>query len=82
MNGNDLYAKVIIPTSPNPTTGFFQLFPKDQIQEVEMTVEEAFKMLLSFGLLSPKQLNLSAITPALSGKNRAPSDEELSGMND
>jgi uncharacterized membrane protein len=61
LNGNDRYAKVIIPTSPNPTTGFFELFPINDIQKVDMTVEDAFKMLLSFGLVSPEDMKLSSI---------------------
>ncbi len=61
LNKNNRYAKVIIPTAPNPTTGFFELIPADQIEEVDMTVEETFKMILSVGLLSPERINISSI---------------------
>ncbi len=61
LNKNNRYAKVIIPTAPNPTTGFFELFPADQIEEVSITVEDAFKMILSVGLVSPESLMLSPV---------------------
>lgn len=57
LNGENRYAKVIIPTAPNPTTGFFELIPPDQVEEVNLTVEEAFKMILSAGLVSPENIN-------------------------
>jgi uncharacterized membrane protein len=60
LNENTRYAKVIIPTAPNPTTGFFELFPADQIEEVNVTMEEAFKMILSVGLVSPDNLIVSS----------------------
>lgn len=63
LNENDPYAKVIIPTAPNPTTGFFELFPIDQVEEVDLTVEEAFKMILSVGLVAPMHMNTSATHP-------------------
>ena len=59
LNNDNRYAKVIIPTAPNPTTGFFQLFPEEQVEELNISVEEAFKMILSVGLVSPDNLNVS-----------------------
>ncbi len=50
------FAKVFIPTSPNPTTGFFEMVPVDQVQETELTVEDAFKMILSGGLVSSGEI--------------------------
>jgi uncharacterized membrane protein len=61
LNNSHRYAKVIIPTAPNPTTGFFELFPADEIEEVNITVEDAFKMILSVGLVSPENLTLSPV---------------------
>jgi uncharacterized membrane protein len=48
--------KVFIPTSPNPTTGFFQLVPRRMVQETDMAVEEAVKTLVSAGTVSPVRL--------------------------
>jgi uncharacterized membrane protein len=61
LNGNRRYGKVIIPTAPNPTTGFFELIPPDQIEEIDVSVEEAFKMILSVGLVSPERMTVSSI---------------------
>ena len=51
------YAKVFIPTSPNPTTGFFELIPVEEIAYVDLSYEEAFKMIISAGIIAPKVLN-------------------------
>lgn len=48
------YCKVFIPTTPNPTTGFFEIVPPDDVTETNLTVEEAFKMIISGGIVSPE----------------------------
>lgn len=53
--------KVFIPTTPNPTTGFFELVPVEEVTKTTLTVEEAFKMIISGGIVSPDVL--SAIPP-------------------
>jgi len=50
--------KVFIPTSPNPTTGFLEIVPCDQAREAGLTVEEAIKMIVSVGILSPDSLGI------------------------
>ena len=45
---------VFVPTTPNPTTGFIVLVPKDEVVLMDMTVDEAFKMLLTLGVVVPK----------------------------
>ena len=42
---------------PNPTTGFFVIVPQDEIMMTDMTVEEAFKMVISGGIVSPAGLD-------------------------
>jgi len=42
-----------VPTTPNPTTGFLVLFPRDEVTALDMTVDEAFKMLLTLGVVVP-----------------------------
>lgn len=44
---------VFVPTTPNPTTGFLVLIPKDEVVLMDMTVDEAFKMLLTLGVVVP-----------------------------
>jgi uncharacterized membrane protein len=43
-----------LPTTPNPTSGFYLLVPEDEITDVNLTVEEAFKLVMSAGLVSPE----------------------------
>jgi uncharacterized membrane protein len=47
---------VFIPTTPNPTTGFLQIVPASQVVPTDFTVEEAFQMVMSLGVLSPSRL--------------------------
>ena len=44
---------VFIPTSPNPTSGFLVLFPRDEITELEMSVGDGMKMVISGGAVTP-----------------------------
>jgi uncharacterized membrane protein len=48
---------VFVPTTPNPTTGFLVLVPKDEVVNMDMTVDEAFKMLLTLGVVVPTWKN-------------------------
>jgi len=50
------FCKVFIPTTPNPTTGFFELVPSEEVAETNLTIEEAFKMIISGGIVSPDVL--------------------------
>ena len=45
---------VFVPTTPNPTTGFIILVPRDEVVMMDMTVDEAFKMLLTLGVVVPR----------------------------
>jgi len=44
---------VFVPTTPNPTTGFLVMFPRHEVTTLDMTVDEAFKMLLTLGVVVP-----------------------------
>ncbi len=46
---------VYIPTTPNPTSGYMVFVRKQDIKELDMPVEEAFKMVLSMGILNPNK---------------------------
>lgn len=52
------YCKVFIPTTPNPTTGFFEIVPVEDVVQAAFSVEEAFKMIMSGGILSPDKLDI------------------------
>jgi uncharacterized membrane protein len=44
---------VFVPTTPNPTSGFYLLVPSQDVTPLNMTMEEAFKMITSGGLITP-----------------------------
>lgn len=50
------FAKVLIPTTPNPTTGFLQLVPTEAVLITDLAIEEGFKMIISCGIVSPENL--------------------------
>ena len=46
--------KIFIPTTPNPTSGFFCIVPEDEVQYLDITSEEAFRLILSAGSSEPE----------------------------
>lgn len=44
---------VFVPTTPNPTSGFIIMTPREDITELHMTVEEGFKFIISMGVIIP-----------------------------
>ena len=46
---------IFLPTTPNPTSGFLLFLPKEDVIELEMSVEEAAKLVISAGLVYPDQ---------------------------
>ncbi|MBW7903991.1 MAG: DUF502 domain-containing protein [Phycisphaerae bacterium] len=55
VSGEDLVS-VFIPTTPNPTTGFLQVLKRGEISEMNWTVEEGVRMIMSGGILKPEYL--------------------------
>jgi uncharacterized membrane protein len=51
-NGEDI-ATVFLPTTPNPTSGFLLFLPRSDVKELDMTVEDAAKLVISAGLVYP-----------------------------
>jgi uncharacterized membrane protein len=48
------YISVYVPTTPNPTGGYFLMLPKADVIELEMSVDEALKYIISMGTVTPK----------------------------
>jgi putative FmdB family regulatory protein len=47
------HVSVYVPTTPNPTSGFFLMFPAKDVIELEMSVDEALKYIISMGVVAP-----------------------------
>lgn len=43
---------VFVPTTPNPTSGFIVMVPRPDVTELDISVEEAFKYIISLGVIS------------------------------
>ncbi|MBC3920562.1 DUF502 domain-containing protein [Undibacterium sp. CY18W] len=50
------FVSVYVPTTPNPTSGFFLMVPKDQAIELDMSVDAALKYIVSMGVVAPEHL--------------------------
>jgi uncharacterized membrane protein len=51
--GQDI-TNVFIPTTPNPTSGFFLMVPRADVIELDMSIDDGLKMLLSVGVVVPE----------------------------
>ena len=51
---NKKLVNVFVPTTPNPTSGFLLMFPKEEIIYLDLTFEEASKFIVSAGTSNPK----------------------------
>jgi len=48
------HISVYVPTTPNPTGGYFLMLPRSQVRELDMTVDEALKYIISMGVVVPR----------------------------
>ncbi len=47
------YVSVYVPTTPNPTGGYFLMMPRAEVIELDMSVDEALKYIISMGVVAP-----------------------------
>lgn len=67
---------VFLPTTPNPTSGFLLFVPKNDFVRLDMTVEEAAKLVISAGLVSPEYQDVTQQLAADAGVlERPPKDD-------
>src|SRR6202162_496850 len=50
----DEHISVYVPTTPNPTSGFFLMLPRSRVHDLDMTVDEALKYIISMGVVAPR----------------------------
>lgn len=55
---------VFVPTTPNPTSGFIMMIPKSEVMELEMSVEDALKLVVSLGVVAPRETASGNVTQA------------------
>ncbi|MHB8742840.1 MAG: DUF502 domain-containing protein [Sulfuricaulis sp.] len=54
-------ANIFVPTTPNPTSGFFLMVPQEDVIELDMSVDDGLKMLLSVGVVVPEHKKANVI---------------------
>jgi uncharacterized membrane protein len=57
------YLSVYVPTTPNPTSGFFLMLPRADVIELRMSVDEALKYIISMGVVVPPPSNVTPLPP-------------------
>jgi uncharacterized membrane protein len=58
------HVSVYVPTTPNPTGGYFVMIPKSAVRELDMSVDEALKYIISMGVVSPRRRHPAAAAHA------------------
>ena len=59
---------VFIPTTPNPTSGWYAVVAESEVINLPISIEDAFKILISGGIVAP--------TPALNNSNSSPENDK------
>jgi uncharacterized membrane protein len=59
------FVSVYVPTTPNPTSGFFLMMERSRVKELDMTVDAALKYIVSMGVVAPNHV------PAIAANNAA-----------
>ena len=75
--GGDMIG-VFVPTTPNPTSGFLLFFPREDVIELDMSIEDAAKLVISAGLVYPSRLG-SEDAPAKPGAEGPPRLPDVGG---
>lgn len=69
------HISVYVPTTPNPTSGFFLMLPRDQVVALNMSVDTALKYIVSMGVVAPPSLKPAGpppTNPMAGGASQAP----------
>jgi uncharacterized membrane protein len=68
------YVSVYVPTTPNPTSGFFLMMERSRVRELDMSVDAALKYIVSMGVVAPASVPPAAPAP---GPASAPASASL-----
>jgi uncharacterized membrane protein len=61
---------IFIPTTPNPTTGWYAIVPEEDVINLSMSIEDAFKVIVSGGIVSPTSSAITVPAQAPYGKKK------------
>jgi uncharacterized membrane protein len=74
--------KVFLPKTPNPTTGYYVLVSPDEVRESGLSVEEAFRLVVSAGIAAPDDLEVAARLDALGVQGTLATEQERALKNE
>ena len=57
------FVSIYVPTTPNPTGGYFVMVPREAIRELDMSVDEALKYIISMGVVAPRRHGMPLASP-------------------
>ena len=57
------YVSIYVPTTPNPTGGYFVMVPRSAVIELDMSVDAALKYIISMGVVAPRHRRAQEATP-------------------
>jgi uncharacterized membrane protein len=61
---------VFIPTTPNPTTGWYAIVPEEEVINLSMSIEDAFKVVISGGIVGPTASTIAVPSQTLYPKKK------------
>src|SRR5687768_2427542 len=76
------YLSIYVPTTPNPTGGYFVMVPKSAVIELDMTIDEALKYVISMGVVAPgygRRASLAALRRDAASSNPAQANRPGAG---
>ena len=62
---------IFLPTTPNPTSGFYLLIPRKDVRLVDLGVEQAFKLIMSAGIVTPAGVRYAPFMGADEGEEQS-----------
>lgn len=65
---SETYCSVFVPTTPNPTSGFLLFVPKSELIDLDLTIEDAAKLVISAGLVYPSPKDAKEALETLSSR--------------
>ena len=63
------HVSLYVPTTPNPTSGFFLIVPRANVRPLQMSVDQALKYIISMGVVAPPPPTPPAARVAVAGRN-------------
>jgi uncharacterized membrane protein len=79
IEGEGEHLKLFVPTTPNPTSGYFELVRPERALRVEVSVEDAVALVISGGIVNPPSLALESSEGADESASGRPTDDRLDG---